>query len=61
MGDEPVENNQKFLKRGLDNLSSPELAMYFPKGSKPFHAKPPDLRHPLPTSRPNLHSHQTVN
>ena len=30
--------------------------MYSSKGNKPFHARPPDLRHPLPTSRPNLHS-----
>ena len=28
--------------------------MYSPKGSKPFHARPPDLRHPLPTSRPKF-------
>ena len=37
----------KVLKRGLDNQSSPKLAMFPPKGSKPFHAKPPDLRHSL--------------
>ena len=34
--------------------------MYSPKGNKPFHARSPDLRHPLPTSRPNLHNQQTV-
>ena len=28
--------------------------MYSPKGSKPFHARPPDLRPPLPTSRPKV-------
>ena len=25
-----------------------------PKGIKPFHARPPDLRHPLPTSSPKF-------
>ena len=38
MGEEPAENNQSFEKRGLDSLSSPELAIYSPKGSKSFHA-----------------------
>ena len=33
----PLKINQSFEKRGLANISSPELAMYSPKGSKPFH------------------------
>ena len=37
----PLKTNQSFEKRGLANLSSPELAMYSPKGSKPFHPRPP--------------------
>ena len=37
----PLKINQSFEKRGLANLSSPELAMYSPKGSKPFHPRPP--------------------
>ena len=37
----------KVLKRGLDDQSSPKVAMYPPKGSKPFHARPPVLYHRL--------------
>ena len=37
----PLKINQSFEKRGLANLSSPELAMYSPKGSKPCHPRPP--------------------
>ena len=44
----------KVLKRGLDNQSSPEIAMYPPKGSKPFHARPPDLRRPLADESPKF-------
>ena len=43
-----MENNHSSENAGLIiNLSSPKLAKYPPKGSKPFHARPPDLRHPL--------------
>ena len=43
------------LRRGPDNQRSPELAMYPSEGSKPFHARPPDLRHPLDDEVPQIH------
>ena len=40
----PLKINQSFEKRGLANISRPELAMYSPKGSKPFHPRPPSCK-----------------
>ena len=45
-------NEGRARGRGLDNQSSPELAMYPPKGIKPFHR--PICATPLPTSSPKL-------
>ena len=48
-----MENNQSSLNADLiievvmEGREAPELAMYTPKGIKPFHTRPPDLRHPL--------------
>ena len=49
----PLKINQSFEKRGLANISSPELATYSPKGSKQFDPRPPFVTEASDTLRTN--------